>query len=89
MKPLNRHILIEPPAKKEEKQQGFYLPEDVVVKKKPYEVVKVIKVATDSKFDGSLKSGEMIVVESHLIIEVETNVKKYYFVPENNVLAVC
>ena len=87
MKPLNRHILIEPPAKKEEKQQGFYLPEDVVVKKKPYEVVKVVKIAFDSKFDGILKSGDMIVVESHLITEVETNAKKHYLVLENNVLA--
>ena len=89
MKPLNRHILIQLPDKKEEKQQGFYLPEDVVVKKKPHEVVKVLKIASDSKFDGVLKPGDMIVVDSHLITEVETDVKKYYLVLENNVLAVC
>ena len=89
MKPLNRHILIQLPDKKEKKQQGFYLPEDVVVKKKPHEVVKVLKIASDSKFDGILKSGDMIVVDSHLITEVETNVEKYYLVLENNVLAVC
>ena len=89
MKPLNRHILIQLSAKKEEKQQGFYLPEDVVVKKKPHEVVKVLKIAADSKFDGILKSGDMIVVESHLITEVETDSDKYYFISENNVLAVC
>ena len=89
MIPLNRQILIKPSEKKEEKQQGFYLPDDVVVKKKPHEVVKIVKISADSKFDGVLSAGDLIVVETHMITEIDLEKGKYHLISENNVLAKC
>ena len=38
MKPLNRMVLVEPLAEEESSKPAFYLPDDIVVNKKEFEV---------------------------------------------------
>jgi co-chaperonin GroES (HSP10) len=75
--------------KQEKPQQSFIIPDDVVTKKKPHEVVKVDKISQDSRFSDILNSGDLIMVESHMLTEVVYNDEKYFLVSENAVLAKC
>jgi len=90
MIPLNKMILVSTMQEKQEKpQQSFIIPDDVVTKKKPHEVVKVDKISQDSRFSDILNSGDLIMVESHMLTEVVYNDEKYFLVSENAVLAKC
>lgn len=92
MIPVNKMLLVTLLNQKEENktQQGFILPDDVVTKKKPHEVVKVRKIAEDSKFRGDLiHIGDLIMVESHMLTEVVYNDEKHFLISENGVLAKC
>ena len=87
MTPLNRMLLIEPVTQDEKKKEGepsFLLPQDVVVNKKDYELVKVLQVAGDSKFkDGLVKSGDLVLVEAHMIKKIVHEGAKHHLVLEN------
>lgn len=89
MTPLNKMLLVSTIQETQEKpQQSFILPDDVVVKKKPHEVVKVLKIAEDSKFrDGTLNVGDLIMVESHMLTQVVYEDTAYNLITENYVLA--
>jgi co-chaperonin GroES (HSP10) len=91
MTPLNKMILVSTIQEKQEKpQQSFILPDDVVTKRKPHELVRVTKIAEDSKFrDGTVNVGDLIMVESHMLTEVIYNDEKYFLISENGILAKC
>lgn len=92
MIPVNKMILVTLLNQKEDDQplQGFILPDDVVTKKKPHEVVRVSAVAQDSKFrEGPICVNDLIMVESHMLTEVVYNDQKYFLISENGVLAKC
>ena len=92
MNPVNKMLLVSLLEQKEENkpQQGFILPEDVVTKRKPHEVVRVTKIAEDSKFrDGTVNVNDLIMVESHMLTEVVYNDEKYFLISENGILAKC
>ena len=50
MIPLNRFLLVSVMEEKEQEKPSFYLPDDVVTNKKPYEVVEIVDVSSESKF---------------------------------------
>ena len=72
MIPLSRYLLVKSVEKEQKQEQStFYLPDDVVINKKSYEVVEVIDVAAESKFFAVLKKGDLIVVEAHMLREID------------------
>tara|TARA_R100000664_G_C2752120_1_gene139408 strand:+ start:519 stop:794 length:276 start_codon:yes stop_codon:yes gene_type:complete len=89
MTPLNRFLLVSIVEQAEEEGQktAFFLPEDVVTSKKPFELVEVIDVSPESKFSGKLKSGDKLVVEGHMVRKVDVFGDTAYLVEDNYVLA--
>ena len=89
MTPLNRFLLVNVIEQTEEEGQktAFFVPEDVVTSKKPFEVVEVVDVSSDSKFSGKLKSGDKLVVEGHMVRKIDVFGDTAYLVEDNYVLA--
>ena len=88
MTPLNRSLLVSVVGEQEEEQQtSFYLPDDVVVNKKPFEVVEVLDVSSESKFVDKLKAGDKSVVEGHMRRNISVFGETATLVEDNYVLA--
>ena len=87
MTPLNRSLLVTVVEQEEEKQTAFYLPDDVVTNKKPFEVVQVIDISSESKFFGKLKSGDKVVVEGHMLRTIDVFGETATLIEDNYVLA--
>ena len=88
MTPLNRSLLVTVVEQEEEKQTAaFYLPDDVVTNKKPFEVVQVVDVSSESKFFGKLKSGDKVVVEGHMLRTIDVFGETATLIEDNYVLA--
>jgi co-chaperonin GroES (HSP10) len=62
------------------------LPEDYKPAEKPYKVVSVVKDPDLGK--KSYKVGDVVVVPTHVIREVEIRDNKFYLVERNHILAV-
>ena len=45
MLPLNRFIVVELAKEEEQQQSTFYVPDDVVINKKPFEVVEIVNAS--------------------------------------------
>ena len=88
MKPLNRMVVVEPLVEEESSKPTFYLPDDMVTNKNEFEVVTVKSVADDSKFYKVLSAGDKIIVEGHMLREVEVFGATCHLVLENHVLGV-
>lgn len=89
MIPLNRFLLVSVTEEKEEKKSSFYLPDDVVTNKKPYEVVEIIDVSSESKFASVLNKGDRVVVEGHMLRNVDVFGDKATLIEDNYVLGKC
>ena len=88
MTPLNRSLLVSIVVEQEEEQQtSFYLPDDVVVNKKAFEVVEVLDISSESKFVDKLKAGDKIVVEGHMLRSISVFGETATLVEDNYVLA--
>tara|TARA_R110002110_G_scaffold195829_1_gene405583 strand:- start:32 stop:328 length:297 start_codon:yes stop_codon:yes gene_type:complete len=73
IKPLNRHLVVQKRAKKEEsKTSAFILPEGYESTIQKYSVVRVIDIAEDSRIEG-IEPGKDVVVEASMMFEVEGN----------------
>tara|TARA_R110000824_G_scaffold81353_1_gene204495 strand:+ start:539 stop:811 length:273 start_codon:yes stop_codon:yes gene_type:complete len=88
MKPLNRMVLVEPLAEEESSKPAFYLPDDIVVNKKEFEVVTVKSVADDSRLYDVLSTGDKIIVEGHMLRQIEVSGAACHLILENHVLGV-
>ena len=84
LEPKNKWIEIELSFdKKEEKQESIVaLPEDYRPAQKPYKAVSVV-----SDPEASYKHGDVIVVPTHVIQEIEIRDNKFYLVERNYIMA--
>jgi hypothetical protein len=77
MIPLNRFLLVSVTEEKEE------------TNKKPYEVVEIIDVSSESKFASVLNKGDKVVVEGHMLRNVDVFGDKATLIEDNYVLGKC
>jgi len=89
MIPLNRFLLVSVMEEEEQEKSSFYLPDDVVTNKKPYEVVEIIDVSSESKFASVLNKGDRVVVEGHMLRNVDVFGDKATLIEDNYVLGKC
>ena len=84
MTPFNRHLLVEPIAEEEAKQQAMVLvPEDY--KPMPRHTrVKVLEKAQDCKIP--VFSNDIVIVNSSMIEEIKVGEEAYSLILENHVL---
>ena len=90
LKPVNRMLLVDPVFNSEDnndKNSTFYLPEDVATAKE-FEIVSLIDAASESKFSELLKLNTELVVEGHMLRQVEVGGKIYHLILENHVLGI-
>jgi co-chaperonin GroES (HSP10) len=87
MTPLNRSLLVSVLEQEDEKQTAFYLPDDVVTGKKPFEVVEVVDVSSDSKFANKLSPGDKVVDEGHMLRKITVFGETATLIEDNYVLA--
>ena len=89
MLPLNRFIVVELAKEEEQQQSTFYVPDDVVINKKPFEVVEIVNVSDESKFFKSLVAGDKVLVEGHMIRKAEVFGKEVCLIEDNFILGKC
>jgi co-chaperonin GroES (HSP10) len=87
MIPLNRSLLVSVIEKEDEQKTSFYLPDDVVTGKKPFEVVEVLDVSSESKFANKLSPGDKVVVEGHMLRKITVFGETATLIEDNYVLA--
>lgn len=83
--PKNRYIQIEELCATKEKEQGFVLPDAYTAPAKEYDYYRVLAQATDCSL--TLRTGDTIAVERHMVKSLEFHEQKYLLVLENYVLA--
>ena len=84
MKPVNRHLLIEPKVEAEEENASpFLLPEGYKTKKiERYEIVTILQHADDCKITHLGQAD----VEASMIEQIHINSNTYHIIPENYVV---
>jgi len=89
LKPVNRMLLVDPVFNADDgnKNSTFYLPDDVATAKE-FEIVSLIDASTESKFLKFLKLNTELVVEGHMLRQVEVGDKIYHLILENHVLGI-
>lgn len=84
MKPFNRHILIKPIEKEEQKEQSLIvLPTDYKKPESPHQLAEVLKLSDDCSIE--LYVGDKIVFEKRMLNKIQIHDKVYYLVLENYV----
>tara|TARA_R110000796_G_C14560832_1_gene434835 strand:+ start:1360 stop:1629 length:270 start_codon:yes stop_codon:yes gene_type:complete len=86
MTPLNRSLLVNVLSQEEDKQSAFYLPDDIITGKRPFEVVEIVGISSESKFIDKLNVGDKIVVEGHMLREINVFGKTTTLIEDNYVL---
>jgi hypothetical protein len=89
LKPVNRMLLVDPVFNADDgnKNSTFYLPDDVATAKE-FEIVSLIDASNESKFLKFLKLNTELVVEGHMLRQVEVGDKIYHLILENHVLGI-
>jgi co-chaperonin GroES (HSP10) len=87
LEPTNRHILVKPIKKEKQEQDSIIvLPQDYEKPQSPYKLCEVLETSGDSKFFGSLKKQDTIVVEQRMLQKIEVEQNEFYLILENYVL---
>ena len=81
LRPLNKYLAVER-VEQQESKTTVMLPEDVVLDKPAFCVVKLISSPPES----SLRPGLTLVAPRHMVEEVVINSTTYYLVLENSVV---
>ena len=82
MKPFNRHVLVKPIEKKEEKKESLIvLPTDYKKPESPHLIGEVLDFAVDISLP--LKCGDRVVFEKRMLNKIQIDDKTYYLVLEN------
>ena len=89
MLPLNRFIVIKLPEEEQQQQSTFYVRDDVVINKKPYEVVEIVNISEESKFYNNLACGDNILVEGHMIRNADVFGEEVCLIEDNYILGKC
>ena len=82
LEPKNRHLLIFP-IKKEEEKSAIILPDDYKKPESPYIICDVLGVSNDCTV--GIEIGDRIIVESRMVSEVKAMGETNYLVLENYV----
>tara|TARA_R100000808_G_C2093209_1_gene112847 strand:+ start:361 stop:621 length:261 start_codon:yes stop_codon:yes gene_type:complete len=82
-------LLVDPVSKAGESPNTstFYLPDDVTTANE-FEVVSLIDASTESKFAELLSLDTQLVVEGHMLREIEVEGATYHLILENHVLGI-
>jgi len=83
--PKNRYIQIEELDAAKEENKGFVLPDEYKAPAKEYDYYRVLAQAADCSL--TLRTGDTIAVERHMVKSLEFHEQKYLLVLENYVLA--
>ena len=89
LKPVNRMLLVDPVINSDDANQSstFYLPDDVATAKE-FEIVSLIDAASESEFSNLLELNTELVVEGHMLRQIEVDGKTYHLILENHVLGI-
>ena len=69
--------------KKEESPYAIELPDDYRPAEKPYKAVSVVRDP-----EGEYKHGDVVVLPTHIIREIELSNNKFHLVERNHIMAV-
>lgn len=69
--------------KEEENPYSIELPEDYRPTEKPYKAVSVVRDP-----EGEYKHGDVVVLPTHIIREIELSSNKFHLVERNHIMAV-
>ena len=83
LEPKNRHLLVLPLDKEEQKEQLIVLPEDYKQPQDPHIICDVLGIANDCKLDIDIS--DRIIVERNMLQEVKAMGETNYLVLENYV----
>lgn len=88
LKPVNRYILVEDVAKKNEQEtpMGILLPDDYKPTEERYVSLKVISWASDIRFELSV--GSIIVVDRKMIEQITVDNSIYSIVQDNYIVGI-
>lgn len=91
VKPVNRHLLIFPHFKEEEKDDaGILLPEDYKPKEERYITATLVDVAPDCAphFRSLSRERKEVIVDRGMIEEITYKDKKFFLILENYVVGI-
>jgi co-chaperonin GroES (HSP10) len=84
MKPFNRHILVKPITKEEQKKESLIvLPTDYKKPESPHQLAEVLELSEDCSIE--LFVGDKIVFEKRMLNKIQIDDKTHYLVLENYV----
>ena len=84
MKPFNRHVLVKPIMKEEQKKESLIvLPTDYKKPESPHQLAEVLELSKDCSIDLSV--GDKIVFEKRMLNKIQIDNETYYLVLENYV----
>ena len=82
MKPFNRHVLVKPIEKEEQKKESLIvLPTDYKKPESPHQVAEVLALSDDCSIDLSI--GNKIAFEKRMLNKIQIEDKTHYLVLEN------
>ena len=82
MKPFNRHILVKPITKEEQKKESLIvLPTDYKKPESPHQLAEVLGLSEDCSIDLSV--GDKIVFEKRMLNKIQIDEETHYLVLEN------
>ena len=84
MKPFNRHILVKPITKEEQKKESLIvLPTDYKKPESPHQLAEVLELSKDCSIELSV--GDKIVFEKRMLNKIQIHDETHYLVLENYV----
>ena len=84
MKPFNRHVLVKPITKEEQKKETLIvLPTDYKKPESPHQLAEVLELSEDCSIDLSV--GDKIVFEKRMLNKIQIDNETHYLVLENYV----
>lgn len=84
MKPFNRHVLVKPITKEEQKKETLIvLPTDYKKPESPHQLAEVLELSEDCSIDLSV--GDKIVFEKRMLNKIQIHDETHYLVLENYV----
>jgi hypothetical protein len=88
--PLNRHLLIEEVEEEPiEKEESLVLvPEDYSIKKSPYGLYKVLKIASDCEKFGEKYINYNIIIDESMVQKITISNQTYYLILENYIYGI-
>ncbi len=84
MKPFNRHIIVKPITKEEQKKESLIvLPTDYKKPESPHQLAEVLGLSEDCSIDLSI--GDKIVFEKSMLNKIQIHDETHYLVLETYV----